>query len=323
VSEDHRAARFVTRRSYPRVGVEVEVTMESEHQLYTGLTSNISEGGLFIATDASLALGTLLHVRLTVPGADQVIEASAEVRWRRDRAGSELAPGVGVKFVELDPAALAAVTSFVAVRDPLFYDDDPEPVTGGVPPAGEALEGPPARRRGRRTLVAGLAILVVLGATGAVLAVAMRTMDRGLRPSATTDAPARPHAPPASAPRTPVVSPAPPTAARPAAAAAPASPAVAPAVPAAPTPAVPAAPTPGPRLRRGPASLRVQCAVVEPARVRVDGVDTGLGCNTPRIYLQPGLHEVEVYFPRTGRTHREAVTLSVRPHSTYVRVPRP
>ena len=37
-------------RRYPRHDVELEVTMESESNFYMGLTENLSEGGIFIAT---------------------------------------------------------------------------------------------------------------------------------------------------------------------------------------------------------------------------------------------------------------------------------
>jgi hypothetical protein len=54
--------------------------------------------------------------------------------------------------------------------------------------------------------------------------------------------------------------------------------------------------------------------------VLVDDTDTGLSCNTPRIYLAPGEHKVDVYFPGSGATHSERVNVAVQAHSTYVRV---
>ncbi|HEY3354433.1 MAG TPA: protein kinase [Polyangia bacterium] len=69
---------------------------------------------------------------------------------------------------------------------------------------------------------------------------------------------------------------------------------------------------------RGRASLRVQCE--GRARVSIDDTDIGLGCNTPRIYLAPGEHKVDVFFAAGDHTHTERVNVLVQAHSTYVRV---
>jgi eukaryotic-like serine/threonine-protein kinase len=71
---------------------------------------------------------------------------------------------------------------------------------------------------------------------------------------------------------------------------------------------------------RGKASLRVQCPKKAAGRVLVDDVDTGLGCNTPRIHLTTGQHKVEVYFAAGDRTRTSQVKLEVKARSTYVRV---
>ena len=81
MSDSDRMATFIARRAYPRVGVKLAVTFDSEHQFYAGLTANISEGGLFIATRSAIEPGTLLHLSFTLPTRGQPIEALAEVCW--------------------------------------------------------------------------------------------------------------------------------------------------------------------------------------------------------------------------------------------------
>jgi hypothetical protein len=82
--------------------------------------------------------------------------------------------------------------------------------------------------------------------------------------------------------------------------------------------------SPGDVAAKGRASLRVQCeGRVAPARVTIDDVDTGLGCNTPRIYLAPGPHKVDVYFPAADSTQSFTPNLVIQAHSTYVRVKPP
>ncbi|MBI5481766.1 MAG: PEGA domain-containing protein, partial [Deltaproteobacteria bacterium] len=75
--------------------------------------------------------------------------------------------------------------------------------------------------------------------------------------------------------------------------------------------------------RRGRAALRGDCERDVAARGSVDGVDTGLGCNTPRLYVEAGAHTVEVYFARGDSTHTERVNVPLRAQSTHVRVKRP
>jgi hypothetical protein len=57
--------------------------------------------------------------------------------------------------------------------------------------------------------------------------------------------------------------------------------------------------------------------------VTIDDVDTGLGCNTPRIYLAPGEHEVQIYFPVGDVTQSYTPNVALQAHSTYVRAKPP
>ena len=113
------------RRTYPRFELEVEVTQTSEHNFFTGFTENISEGGVFIATQHPLPLGTRFHFRLTLPDEPTPIQAVGEVRWLRtyhsDREA--ISPGIGVRFIELNPADQARVQRFLQQREAIFYDD--------------------------------------------------------------------------------------------------------------------------------------------------------------------------------------------------------
>jgi uncharacterized protein (TIGR02266 family) len=110
-------------RASERVRLEVEVTLESDHNFYTGLTSDLSEGGLFVATHALWPVGTKISVRFRLPGLEQPIQADTEVRWVRDGRFSTLPPGIGLRFFHLPGDALHAVTQFVQRRDTIFYEE--------------------------------------------------------------------------------------------------------------------------------------------------------------------------------------------------------
>jgi uncharacterized protein (TIGR02266 family) len=116
------------RRESERVdmSVEVDVGLDSEHNFYTGLTRDISTGGLFVATHKLLAVGTKVRVRFTLPGQKEAIETDTEVRWLRDsRAMTTDAPeGMGLRFTGLSPPAKKVIGHFLNDRDSLFYDDE-------------------------------------------------------------------------------------------------------------------------------------------------------------------------------------------------------
>jgi uncharacterized protein (TIGR02266 family) len=114
------------RRSTMRFPLEVEVTYQSEHNFYTGLASNLSTGGLFVATHQPATLGDILEVTFTLPGLDHVCTARCEVRWTRDFDPNnlEVPPGLGLRFTELEPQVWSCIELFVRHREPIFFDDD-------------------------------------------------------------------------------------------------------------------------------------------------------------------------------------------------------
>ena len=108
------------RRESPRIELELDVTLESAHNFYTGFGRNIGDGGLFIATQALPHLGEELVVRFRLPGVEQPICAQGVVRWVRD-VGEAEAHGVGVALSRLGKDDRAAIDQFISKREPIFY----------------------------------------------------------------------------------------------------------------------------------------------------------------------------------------------------------
>lgn len=110
-------------RRLPRVPLVVEVTLESEHNFFTGITDNISEGGVFVATPAPPPLGSEVGFELVLGG--ERFAVTGRVCWlREERAASADAPaGCGVRWARIDNGALAAIRRFVNMRDTDFYED--------------------------------------------------------------------------------------------------------------------------------------------------------------------------------------------------------
>jgi uncharacterized protein (TIGR02266 family) len=114
------------RRAEARLEMEVEVGLESDHNFYTGLTQDISSGGLFIATRITHRVGDRIRVRFTLPGRKEPIVAEAEVRWMRDpmHMRTDAPEGIGLRFVELNDDIRGEIGKFLEHRESLYYDVD-------------------------------------------------------------------------------------------------------------------------------------------------------------------------------------------------------
>lgn len=111
--------RFEThpRRQLPRKRFEVSIDLHSRSNFYTGITENISEGGVFIATDERLPLGTRVDLAFALPGGEE-IRTHGVVRWVREPAGN-LAGGMGLGFEEVSEEAYLAIREFLESRAPI------------------------------------------------------------------------------------------------------------------------------------------------------------------------------------------------------------
>lgn len=115
------------RRRAFRVPFTVEVNVESEHNFWTGFTQNLSEGGLFVATEREVPMGSIVQFEMRLPGSDRVWLVVGCVRWARgaDAATEDAPVGIGLQFVDVEPELAALIETFIQrSRDSLFFDDD-------------------------------------------------------------------------------------------------------------------------------------------------------------------------------------------------------
>ena len=114
-------------RASERFDLEVKVDLESDHNFYTGLTQNISAGGVFIATNHIRRIGDRITLKFTLPGSEKTIDVETEVRWIRENSALlrvEGAQGMGVRFINLSAEASAMINGFLESRESLYYDDE-------------------------------------------------------------------------------------------------------------------------------------------------------------------------------------------------------
>lgn len=113
-------------RVHDRVDLEIEVNLRNEHTFFTGFSENVSEGGLFVATEAPYDVGEKVELSLSLMG-DEAEVLHGIVRWVRPGGTSGGLPaGMGVQFVDLTKSTQKALQSFVDSRakDTLFFDLD-------------------------------------------------------------------------------------------------------------------------------------------------------------------------------------------------------
>ncbi|HEY0093349.1 MAG TPA: TIGR02266 family protein [Archangium sp.] len=107
-----------------RVRMQATIDMRSDSNFFTGFTTNVSEGGIFVATVQSVPRGTTVDLDFTLPGG-RPMKVTGVVRWTREVNDKtpELMPGLGVRFSHLPPEVASAITDFVATREPMFFPD--------------------------------------------------------------------------------------------------------------------------------------------------------------------------------------------------------
>jgi uncharacterized protein (TIGR02266 family) len=105
-----------------RAALEANIGATTESNFFVGFSGDISDGGVFVATYASLPVGAKVSVLVTLPGGyEQNIPGT--VRFVRDPMDMDSEPGIGVKFDRLGGEARELILRFIRKRPPLFYDE--------------------------------------------------------------------------------------------------------------------------------------------------------------------------------------------------------
>jgi uncharacterized protein (TIGR02266 family) len=105
----------------PREKLEANVGATTESNFFVGFSGEISEGGVFIATYTTLAVGAAVEVLVTLPGNYQ-FTVPGDVRFVRDPMDMDSEPGIGVGFESLPHEHRELILRFVRKRPPIFFD---------------------------------------------------------------------------------------------------------------------------------------------------------------------------------------------------------
>ncbi len=107
------------KRASPRVEADFTLRFETVDQFALAYGTEISTGGMFLATNEPLPPGRELHVRLVLPETLTEITVKARVvhcRTLEQADASGLPAGMGVTFLALDAATRSRLEAFVTER---------------------------------------------------------------------------------------------------------------------------------------------------------------------------------------------------------------
>ncbi|HVW26212.1 MAG TPA: TIGR02266 family protein [Polyangiaceae bacterium] len=110
------------RRTSERRECEFDVEFLGDSHFITGITQDISEGGVFVATYQKLPIGTPVCIAFELPDGHRV-EARGEVRWQRpEREEAGTRPGLGIAFSDLTQESLAKISGFCGSLPARYYE---------------------------------------------------------------------------------------------------------------------------------------------------------------------------------------------------------
>ncbi len=102
------------RRSHIRAPVKLNVEYTQSGTTGHGTCLNLSQGGMFIATERPVVPGTEVMLFFTLPSLSEPLSVPARVAWiSREETEPGAISGMGVKFVDLNPLEAAVIGSLV------------------------------------------------------------------------------------------------------------------------------------------------------------------------------------------------------------------
>ena len=126
------------KRQHNRATITAVVNLSSEDNFYAGAARDISVGGLYVESEAGLAIGTEVTALLRLPS--KVLSLRAEVMWSVAKGAKTV--GMGLRFLNMPAPAKKEIEAFMLLRQPIsFAVEDADEDPAGPPPL------PPPRPR--------------------------------------------------------------------------------------------------------------------------------------------------------------------------------
>ncbi len=104
--------RESNRRRSEREDLKVRVDYSAVDAFFSEFTTNVNEGGMFIATETPAPLDSEVALEFRLPGLDRPVNVSGRVAWISDGKGDSPV-GMGIEFHELVPEVRATINDLV------------------------------------------------------------------------------------------------------------------------------------------------------------------------------------------------------------------
>jgi uncharacterized protein (TIGR02266 family) len=100
------------RRRSEREDLKIPVDYSAVDAFFSEFTTNVNEGGMFIATETPSPLDSEVALEFRLPGLERPVNISGRVAWISDGKG-ESPVGMGIEFHELVPEVRLTINDLV------------------------------------------------------------------------------------------------------------------------------------------------------------------------------------------------------------------
>ncbi len=113
-----------THRSTRRVPCNISMSIRNAGRVYNSKTLDISHGGIFLATEETMDIGTVIDMCFQLPDTKRTVRAVGKVVWVRRVGGGGGMAGVGVKFSRIEPNDLQLIVDYVNRVSRVLYSSN-------------------------------------------------------------------------------------------------------------------------------------------------------------------------------------------------------
>lgn len=119
-----KPVELTERRVAKRASMQAVIDLTSDSNFYAGFSTDVSNGGLFVATVYVLPVGAHVDLSFSLPTGER-ISTHGIVRWTREVNDQvpDSFPGMGIQFASLSQVDREAIERFVRSREPMFFPD--------------------------------------------------------------------------------------------------------------------------------------------------------------------------------------------------------
>jgi len=105
----------INRRKHPRPFLVLEIKGTHSNKIFLAYAENVSKGGLFLKGTQPVKIGDRFPIEFVLPDNKTTVRCTSEVVWKKkyDQPGLNPAEGIGIKFVDMEPAQKKVIGDWV------------------------------------------------------------------------------------------------------------------------------------------------------------------------------------------------------------------